>query len=171
MIDMKSLLEYQEIDAEFTEFDKKLKNTETRRLMNQRKRVYKAAHDRLSQLEQSGRVKGDRISDLEKQYASLTEDMEDLEKDISYYSECSDEELDADEIKQMVVDAERIYESIVSVKKSISQLKAEFSEDAKNMKALLLKLKETVKPGDIVYVKASHSAGLSWIVEALLSDE
>ena len=37
--------------------------------------------------------------------------------------------------------------------------------------ALLFKLKECVKPGDIVYVKASHSAGLSWIVEALLSDE
>ena len=37
--------------------------------------------------------------------------------------------------------------------------------------ALLEKLKSMLQPGDIVYVKASHSAGLSMIVEVLLSDE
>ena len=141
MVNTELLLEYQNIDAEFMEFEAKLKDTETRRQMNQRKRVYKSAHDKLTELEQTSKLKSSRIAELEKQYKALTEDMEDLDKDISYYSECSDDELDAGEIKQMAQNAERIYDSIVKVKKTLMQLKGEFGEDAKNMKSLLMKLK------------------------------
>ena len=142
-MNMELLLKYQSIDAEYTAFDSKVKDTETRKQMNQRKRVYKNAHDKLAELEQTSKLKNVKIAELEKQYKALMDDMEDLEKDISYYSECEDDELDIKEIKQMAVNAEKIQDAISKVRKALVQLKNELNEDAKNVKALLLKLKNS----------------------------
>ena len=158
-MNMELLLKYQSIDAEYMEFESKLKDTDTRKQMNQRKRAYKNAHDKLQELEQNCKLKNARIADLEKQLKSLNDDMEDLDKDISYYSECDDDELDAKEIKLMAVNAEKILDSITKVRKMLVQLKTELAEEAKTVKTLVVKLKNAKSEHD--ELKAVYEQELS----------
>ncbi len=141
MDNLEMLLEYQAADIELTEADAKQKDTPTRKKLLQLQRFLRTSQDRIAEMEGAAKVKNTRLSELSTQHRTLMEDMEDLEKDLSYYSECDDEELDEAEIRKMTGGAERLYDSIIKVKKQLSQLSEELDEDARAIKTLLGKMK------------------------------
>lgn len=138
---LKGLLEYQQADMALTDYENKAKNTPTRKKLVQIQHFVKNAQDKLAEIESSTKKKNGTISELSSQYLSLVEDMEDLNKDISYFSECTDEELDENEIHDMTVAAERINDSMVKVRKNLSQLKTQIDQDSKLAMQLLQKMR------------------------------
>ena len=85
----------------------------------------------------------------------LVADMEDLGKDISYYSECNDEELDEKEIRSITAAAERINDEMNKIKKTLTNLKAQIDQDSKTAMQLLQKMR-TAK-GEYETLKAEYN--------------
>ena len=104
-------------------------------------------------MEQASKLKTSKILELNTQYKRLLADMEDLNKDLSYFSECSDEELDEKEISGMAQTAEQIYQAIVKVKKSLAQMKQEIEQDTKTAKSVLSKMKAAKTEYDALRVE------------------
>ena len=140
MENIRVLLDYQQADLALTDYENKAKDTPTRKKLVQIQRFVKNAQDKLAEIEASTKVKNGTIAELSGQYLSLVADMEDLNKDISYFSECSDEELDEKEIRDMTAAAERINDSMTKIRKNLSALKAQIDQDSKLAMQLLQKL-------------------------------
>jgi len=141
MENLKVLLDYQQADMALTDYESKAKNTPTRKKLVQIQRFVKGAQDKLAEMEASTKVKNGTISELSAQYLSLVDDMEDLNKDISYYSECTDEELDEKEIRDMAAAAERINDAMAKIRKNLSALKTQIDQDSKTAMQLLQKMR------------------------------
>lgn len=155
MENIRVLLDYQQADLALTDYENKAKDTPTRKKLVQIQRFVKNAQDKLAEIEASTKVKNGTIAELSGQYLSLVADMEDLNKDISYFSECSDEELDEKEIRDMTAAAERINDSMTKIRKNLSALKAQIDQDSKTAMQLLQKMR-TAK-GEYEALKAEYS--------------
>lgn len=155
MEDLKILLDYQQADMALTEYENKAKNTPTRKKLVQIQHFVKNAQDKLLEMDAATKIKNGTISELSAQYQALVEDMEDLNKDISYYSECSDEELDEQEIKDMAASAERISDAMEKVRKNLAALKEQIDQDGKTALQLLQKMR-TAK-GEYDTLKAEYN--------------
>lgn len=141
MENLNLLWEYQQADLALANFEAQIKNTPTRKKLVKLQRFLQTAQAKLAEMENLSRVKQNQISELDVQNKALLEDLEDLNKDLGYYSECDDDELDEKEVRDLVKNSEKVYDSIVSVKKSISQIKQEIERDDKTAKELLQKMK------------------------------
>lgn len=155
MENLKVLLDYQQADMALTDYENKAKNTPTRKKLAQIQRFVKSAQDKLAEIEASTKVKNGTIAELSNQYLSLVADMEDLNKDISYFSECSDEELDEKEIRAMAAAAERINDAMAKIRKNLTSLKEQIDQDSKTAMQLLQKMR-TAK-GEYETLKAEYS--------------
>ncbi|MBR4079865.1 MAG: hypothetical protein IKK29_06595 [Christensenellaceae bacterium] len=153
MENLKLLLDYQQADLELTNYETQAKDTPTRKKLMQIQRFMKNAQEKLAEMETATKVKNGTVNELGGQYLKLVEDMEDLGKDISYYSECNDEELDEKEIRSITAAAERINDEMNKIKKTLTALKTQIDQDSKLAMQLLQKMKSAKAEYDTLKVE------------------
>lgn len=136
-----ALWKYQEADMALEEFEKKLKDTPTRKKLVKLQRFSQAAQSKLADMENAIKLKHDNVSEMEAQNKALEADMHDLDQDIGYYSECDLEELSEKDLKELVANCEKTYEAIAQIKKQIAQIKAETEQADKEIRDLVAKIK------------------------------
>ena len=95
MDQMRQLWEYQQKDMALDRFDEEQKNTPTRKRLVKLQRYLKNSQKKVNSLEARALQLQGEMQSVVKQYGVLEGDLDELEKDIGYYSECADEELDA----------------------------------------------------------------------------
>jgi len=134
------LWEYQLADMELEKFEKELKNTPTRKKLIKLQRFLQSSQNAIGDMEKTAVVKQNIIFELEAQNQALMADLEDLNKDMSYYSECDDDELDQKEVEQLIKNSEKTYDAIVNVKKQLSAIKNEIETNDKTVKELFKKM-------------------------------
>ena len=168
MENMNLLWEYQLADQELESFQRKLKDTPTRKKLLKLQSIIKNGQSKVAEMENAARVKQNRISELHQQNKALSEDIQDMDQDLGYFSECEDDELDQKEIETLLKSSERAYETVVSIKKQISQIKTELEQADKAIIELFTKMKAAKKEYDVLKVEynAEISTG-SGEVEAL----
>lgn len=136
----KLLWEYQNADMELESFERKCKDTPTRKKLVKLQRFVQASQLKLAEMENNFRIQQNKISELQIQDRALRADLEDLRKDMGYMNECDDEELDEKEVAALVKNCEKTHEAIVGVKKHLSQIKQEIEQSDKQLKELLQKM-------------------------------
>ena len=122
MDQMIRLWEYQQKDMALEQFKAELKDTPTRKRLVKLQRYLKNSQKKVNSLESKALQIQEAMQSIEKQYAALETDLEELEKDIGYYSECEDEELDAEQIKAVMQHASELVGQSESLKTELQAM-------------------------------------------------
>ena len=155
MENLELLWQYQLAELELEKFEKKLKDTPTRKKMVKLHRFLQTSQSRIQEIEKLAIVRKNNISELETQNKALVADIEDLNKDISYYSECDVEELSEKEVQDLVKNCEQVYDNIVGIKKQLTHLKQELDKTDKEIREIYIKMKAAKTEYDAL--KAEHA--------------
>lgn len=140
MENMKRLWEYQLVDLEYDKLDKSIKDTPTRKKLVKLQRFIKQSGRKLTERENSARVMRNKLSEIYSQSSAYLDDLEDLNKDISYLSECEEDELSREEVEEMIRNSEKLSNNINDLKRQILEIKQELEDSDKSTKELISKM-------------------------------
>jgi len=135
------LWEYQKADLECEEYERKMKDTPTRKQLIKLQKFLQAGQTRLTELQKASLVKQDRVASIEARSKTFLEDLEELTKDFGYFSEATDEELDEKEITLAVKSTEKIVDSLAESTKQLMQIKAELEQSEKLIRESMQKMR------------------------------
>lgn len=148
MDQMIRLWEYQQKDMALEQFKAELKDTPTRKRLVKLQRYLKNSQKKVNSLESKALQIQEAMQSIEKQYAALETDLEELEKDIGYYSECEDEELDAEQIKAVMQHASELVGQSESLKTELQAMQEEVEQSDQTVRELLQKMLSAKKEYD-----------------------
>ena len=148
MDQMIRLWEYQQKDMALEQFKAELKDTPTRKRLVKLQRYLKNSQKKVNSLESKALQIQEAMQSIEKQYAALETDLEELEKDIGYYSECEDEELDAEQIKAVMQHASELVGQSESLKTELQTMQEEVEQSDQTVRELLQKMLSAKKEYD-----------------------
>ena len=161
MDQMIRLWEYQQKDMALEQFKAELKDTPTRKRLVKLQRYLKNSQKKVNSLESKALQIQEAMQSIEKQYAALETDLEELEKDIGYYSECEDEELDAEQIKAVMQHASELVGQSESLKTELQTMQEEVEQSDQTVRELLQKMLSAKKE----YDGLNSSIRRSWTAE------
>ena len=158
MDQMRQLWEYQQKDMALDRFDEEQKNTPTRKRLVKLQRYLKNSQKKVNSLEARALQLQGEMQSVVKQYGVLEGDLDELEKDIGYYSECADEELDAQQVKEVMRQATALVEQSEKLKESLQAMQQEVDQSDKTVRELLQKMLSAKKEYDALKVEARAAA-------------
>ena len=153
MDQMRQLWEYQQKDMALDRFDEEQKNTPTRKRLVKLQRYLKNSQKKVNSLEARALQLQGEMQSVVKQYGVLEGDLDELEKDIGYYSECADEELDAQQVKEVMRQATALVEQSEKLKERLQAMQQEVDQSDKTVRELLQKMLSAKKEYDALKVE------------------
>ena len=145
-------------DAKLEAYEKKLKNTETRKQLVKLQNYLKKQQSALKDMEKKAMVEKDSLSEINAQHEKITEMLGQKHKDISEYEKVSPEELDINVVKGLVSEYETTYENIVKQKRRAVSIEKKADETETKLKEILSHVSKVQK--DFALLKKRHEEEL-----------
>ncbi|MDD5016464.1 MAG: C4-type zinc ribbon domain-containing protein [Eubacteriales bacterium] len=152
------LYEYQQADAELEAYEKKLKNTATRKQLIKLQSYLKKQQEALRDMENKALVEQNGLSEVEAQYDRMIELLNKKHKDIGEYEKMDPEELDYNVVKDLVHEYETTYENIVKQKRRAVIVQKNAEQTAAKLKDILVHVSQAQK--DFATLKKKHEEEL-----------
>ena len=159
MLDKLELLyEYMQSDAKLEAYEKKLKNTETRKQLVKLQNYLKKQQSALKDMEKKAMVEQNSLSEINAQHEQIKKMLGQKHKDISEYEKVAPEELDINVVKGLVNEYETTYENIVKQKRRAVSIEKKVDETEKKLKEILSHVSKVQK--DFALLKKKHEEEL-----------
>ena len=152
------LYEYQQADAKLEAYEKKLKNTETRKQLIKLQSYLKKQQAALREMENKALVEQNGLLEVEAQYEKMTELLNMKHKDIGEYEKMEPDELDYNVVKDLVREYETTYENVVKQKRRALAVQKSAEETAVKLKNILVRVSKAQK--DFAALKKKHEEEL-----------
>jgi predicted nucleic acid-binding Zn-ribbon protein len=152
------LYEYQQADAKLEAYEKKLKNTVTRKQLIKLQNYLKKQQTVIKDMEKRALVEQNGLSEINAQHDRMVELLGKKHKDIGEYEKVDPAELDYDVVKNLVHEYEMTYENIVKQKRRAVVIQKKVDEEAARLKDILLHVSKAQK--DFAVLKKRHEEEL-----------
>ena len=152
------LYEYQQSDAKLEAFEKKLKNTATRKQLIKLQNYLKKQQILLKDMENKAMVDQNSLSEVNAQHDKMTAELNKKHKDIGEYEKVSTEDLDFNVVKGLVHEYEMTYENIVKQKRKAVAVEKKADDTEKKLKDILSHVSKVQK--DFALLKKKHEEEL-----------
>lgn len=152
------LYEYQQADAKLEAYEKKLKNTATRKQLIKLQNYLKKQQAILKDMENKALVDQNSLSEINAQYDRMMTLLNKKHKDISEYEKVAPEELDHNVVKGLVHEYEVTYENIVKQKRRAISVQKKAAETEAKLKDILHHVSKVQK--DFALLKKKHEEEL-----------
>lgn len=149
------LYEYQQSDAKLEAFEKKLKNTATRKQLIKLQDYLKKQQVVLKDMEKKAMVDQNSLSEIDAQHDKMTQMLGKKHKDISEYEKVAPEELDFNVVKSLVQEYETTYENIVKQKRKAVAVEKKAVQTETKLKEILSHVSKVQK--DFAKLKKKHA--------------
>ncbi len=145
-------------DAKLEAYEKKLKNTETRKQLVKLQNYLKKQQSALKDMEKKAMVEQNSLSEINAQHEQIKKMLGQKHKDINEYEKVSPEELDINVVKGLVGEYETTYENIVKQKRRAVSIEKKADETEKKLKEILSHVSKVQK--DFALLKKKHEEEL-----------
>ena len=152
------LYKYQQSDAKLEAFEKKLKNTATRKQLIKLQDYLKKQQVLLKDMEKKAMVDQNSLSEIDAQHDKMTQMLGKKHKDISEYEKVATEELDFNVVKSLVSEYETTYENIVKQKRKAVVVEKKAADTESKLKEILSHVSKVQK--DFALLKKKHAGEL-----------
>jgi len=152
------LYEYQQADIRLEAYERKLKNTPTRKQLIKLQNYLKKQQAVLRDMENKALVEQNGLSEIDAQYEKMTELLSKKHKDISEYEKVDPAILDYNVVKDLVREYETTYENIVKQKRRALTAQTKAEETAARLKGILTHV--SVAQKDFALLKKKHEEEL-----------
>lgn len=148
------LYEYQQADAELEEYEKKLKNTPTRKQLIKLQNYLKKQQTVLRDMENRALVEQNALLEIDSQYERMIELLNKKHKNIGEYEQMDPEELDYNVVRDLVHEYETTYDNIVKQKSRAVTVQKKAEETEARLKEILVSVSKAQK--DFAALKKQH---------------
>ncbi len=145
MENMQALLDYSNAYQDYDRYMKDKQNTPTREKIKQNNAILKNANKNLTDFKNA-------IESRQKEYEmqirlskQLDSDLEELSKDISYYSECDDDEFTQRQYEDMLKEAKRIVSQNDKIRKNLEELAQTIDKQESRLMNFLVSIRNAQK--------------------------
>lgn len=145
MQNMNELMDYCSVDVEYDQYMNTFKKNDTYKSMQKLSKFIKDGQKVLTSKEEEIKKTQENIANIEKQNKKISANIEELNKDISYFTECDDEEISEGHISQLIKDAKNNMHQANRLKDSLAQSQKELETFDSEISELMGKLKNAVK--------------------------
>ena len=152
------LYEYQQADAKLEAYEKKLKNTPTRKQLIKLQNYLRKQQAALKDMEKKALVEQNGLSEVETQHDRMIELLNKKHKDIGEYEKMDPQELDYNVVKDLVHEYETTYENIVKQKRRAITVQKSAESTAAKLKDILVHVSKAQK--DFAALKKKHEEEL-----------
>jgi len=152
------LYEYQQSDMKLEAFEKKLKNTATRKQLLKLQNYLKKQQAVLKDMEKKAMVDQNSLSEINAQHDNITSMLGQKHKDISEYEKVAPEALDINVVKNLVHEYETTYENIIKQKRRAVTIEKKAADTEKKLKEILSHVSKVQK--DFALLKKKHEEEL-----------
>ncbi len=152
------LYEYQQADAKLEVFEKKLKNTATRKQLVKLQAYLKKQQVALNDMEKRAMVEQNDLSEIDTQYDRMIKLLGKKHKDISEYEKVDPGDLDPNVVKALVSEYEATYENTIRQKRKAAALQKKAEETEKKLKQILPRVSKAQK--EFAELKKLHAEEL-----------
>jgi len=152
------LFKYQQADAELEAYEKKLKNTPTRKQLLKLQNFLKKQQAALKEMENKALVEQNALFDIETQYGRMIELLSKKHKDIGEYEKMEYDEMDTNVVRDLVHEYETTYENIIKQKKRALSVNHKAEETEARLKEILPRVSKAQK--DFARLKRQHEEEL-----------
>ena len=152
------LYEYQQADAKLEVYEKKLKNTATRKQLIKLQNYLKQQQAALNDMEKKALVEQNDLSEIDTQYDRVMELLSIKHKDIGEYEKVDPGDLDYNVVKALVNEYEAAYENAIKQKRKAQVLQRKSDDTAKKLKEMLPRVSKAKK--DFATLKKLHAEEL-----------
>lgn len=132
------LYEYQQADAELEAYEKKLKNTPTRKQLIKLQNYLKKQQVVLRDMENKALVEQNALLEIDSQYERMIELLNKKHKNISEYETVDPQELDYNVVRDLVHEYETTYDNIVKQKSRAVSVQKKAEETGARLKEILV---------------------------------
>lgn len=150
---MIQLWEYQKKDMALDQFKAQLKDTPTRKRLIKLQRYLKNSQKKINALETEALQIQGKMQTLDRQYSLLEEELDELEKDIGYYSECEEEELAPEQIKEIIQQATALVSRSGRIKSDLQTMQMDIESSDQKVRDLLQKMLSAKKEYDVLKIE------------------
>ncbi len=148
------LYEYQQADAELEEYEKKLKNTPTRKQLIKLQNYLKKQQAVLRDMENRALVEQNALLEIDSQYERMIELLNKKHKNIGEYERMDPEELDYNVVRDLVHEYETTYDNIIKQKSRAVSVQKKAEETEARLKEILVSVSKAQK--DFATLKKQH---------------
>ena len=152
------LYEYQQADARLEDYERKLKNTATRKQLIKLQNYLKKQQAVLREMENKALVEQNSLSEINLQHDRMVELLGKKHKDISEYEKVDIKDLDYNVVKDLVHEYETTYENIVKQKRRAVAVQNSANEAEAKLKDILRHVSQAQK--DFAVLKTKHEEEL-----------
>ena len=152
------LYEYQQADAKLEAYEKKLKNTVTRKQLIKLQNYLRKQQMVIKDMEKKALVDQNSLSEINAQHDRMVELLSMKHKDISEYEQVDPAELDQNVVKDLVHEYEVTYENIVKQKRRAVVIQKRVDEQTAKLKDILMHVSKAQK--DFAVLKKKHEEEL-----------
>ena len=152
------LYEYQQADAKLEAYEKKLKNTPTRKQLIKLKNYLKKQQAVLKEMENKALVEQNALSEIETQYSRMIELLNKKHKDIGEYEKMNLDEMDTNVVKSLVHEYEATYDNVAKQKRRAVAIQQKAGETAERLKEILPRVSKAQR--DFATLKKQHEEEL-----------
>ena len=152
------LYEYQQADAKLEAYEKKLKNTATRKQLIKLQNYLKKQQAILRDMENKALVEQNELSEINAQYERMTEFLGKKHKDIGEYEKLDINVLDYNVVKDLVHEYEVMYENVIKQKRRASTVQKKAEETEAKLKEILTQVSRA--KNDFNLLKKKHEEEL-----------
>ena len=152
------LYEYQQADAELEAYEKKLKNTPTRKQLVKLQNYLRKQQAVLKEMENKALVEQNALLEIETQYSRMIELLNKKHKDIGEYEKMELDEIDTNVVRSLVHEYETTYDNIVKQKRRAVSVQQKAEETAERLKEILPRVSKVQK--DFATLKKQHEEEL-----------
>ena len=152
------LYEYQQADAKLEAYEKKLKDTATRKQLVKLQNYLRKQQAVIKEMENKALVEQNELSEIDVQYDRLKDFLSKKKNDISEYEKLDIEVLDYNVVKDLVHDYETTYENIVKQKRRAVSVQKNAETTAAKLKQILVKVSKAQK--EFAELKKKHEEEL-----------
>ena len=152
------LYEYQQADAKLEAFERKLKNTATRKQLIKLQNYLKKQQAVLKDMENKALVDQNSLSEINAQHDKMMALLNKKHKDISEYEKVKPEELDYNVVKGLVREYEVTYENIVKQKRRAVNVEKKAADTEAKLMDILHHVSKVQK--DFATLKKKHEEEL-----------
>lgn len=148
------LYEYQQADAELEAYEKKLKNTPTRKQLIKLQNYLKKQQAVLRDMENRALVEQNALLEIDSQYDRMIELLNKKHKNIGEYEKMDPEELDYNVVRDLVHEYETTYDNIIKQKSRAVTVEKKAEETEARLKEILVNVSKAQK--DFAALKKQH---------------
>ena len=145
MENMQVLLDYSNAYQEYDNYMKEKQNTPTREKTKKNNAILKSANKNLTDFKNAIETRQKEYEQQLRLSKQLDSDLEELSKDISYYSECEDEEFTQRQYEDMVKEAKRIMSQNDKIRKILEELAQNIEKQEAKLMNFLVSIRDAQK--------------------------